>query len=188
MLNSRNWPDSGSAFSDTSDLYMNTPWVHTDLYRERGYAAGDELSVSYSLRAKRGFQLWRWYIKLDNDIELKHSSGYDYKKVISETWEPVDGYSPWNKDSGTEDVHQVIALPSGKSITTWTPQLDKVERTVPTRSHEWYVRPSTGYTFNKMASASAYIEYRRLTEQLDEGSKHTQQTLAFEIALLLRFN
>lgn len=188
VLSSSTWPDSSVAFSDTSEVYIKTPWVHTLLYRDRGYALGDELSISYALRAKRGFQLWRWYIKLDNDIDLRLASGYDYKTVITETYTPKTGYSPWNKSSGTNGVHAVILLPSGQTITTYTPALDKLERTVPTRSHEWYVRPSAGYTFNKMASASAYIEYRHLTEQLDEGTKHTQQTLAFEIALLLRFN
>lgn len=188
VLNSATWPDSTVAFSDTSELYVTTPWVHTLLYRESGYAAGEELAISYALRAKRGFQLWRWYIKLDNDIDLRLAGGYDYKMVIEEVYEPLDGYSPWNKDSGTDDVHCVIVLPSGKSITTWTPTLEKTERTVPTRAHEWYVRPSAGYTFNKMASASAYIEYRHLTEQLDDDTKHTQQSLAFEIAMLLKFN
>lgn len=188
VLSAETWPDNETPFSDTSHVYIETPWVHTILYRSRGYAVGDELAISYALRAKRGFQLWRWYIKLDNDIELRLASGYDYKKVINEYYEPKQGYTPWNKDSGTQDVHKVITMPNGQRFTTWTPVLEKMERTVPTRSHEWYIRPSAGYTFNKMASASAYIEYRHLTEQLDDDTKHTMQSLSFEIALLLRFN
>ncbi len=158
------------------------------LYNVRGYGVGDELSIAYALKAKRGFQVWRWYVKLDNDIELRLTSGYDYKKVINETYTPASGYDPWNKDSGTDGVHVVITLPDGSKVPTYTPSLTLRERAVPTRSHEWYVRPSAGYTFNKMASASAYIEYRHLTEQLDDDTKHTRQTLSFEIALLLRFN
>ena len=188
VIDASSWPDSTVAFSDTSELYISTPWVHTMLYNVRGYGVGDELSIAYALKAKRGFQVWRWYVKLDNDIELRLTSGYDYKKVINETYTPASGYDPWNKDSGTDGVHVVITLPDGSKVPTYTPSLTLLERTVPTRSHEWYVRPSAGYTFNKMASASAYIEYRHLTEQLDDDTKHTRQTLSFEIALLLRFN
>jgi len=140
------------------DYYITIPWLYTDKTVDRGYFAGDELSIAYALKAKRGFQLWRWYIRLDNDIDLKLSSGYSYKKIIKEDYVLVGDF------------------------------LQKESYNVTDRAHEWYIRPSAGYVFNKQASANAYIEYRRLREQLSDGDAHTRQTLSFEMALMLRFN
>jgi cell surface protein SprA len=170
------------------DYYIKIPWLHTDKVVDRGYAAGDELSISYSLKAKRGFQLWRWYIKLDNDIDLKLSSGYSYRNLIQEGYIPIDGFNPYVQESGTTGMHYVMQTPEGEKIPSYTPELKKVSRNIPARSHEWYIRPSAGYSFSKLASANAYIEYRRLREQLDKGDAHTRQTLSFEIAVMLRFN
>ena len=85
-----------------------------------------------------------------------------------------DVYRHWNID--------------GTDYTVYFPKLEKTDRTVPSRIHEWFVRPSAGYQFNKMASMSAYVEYRQIHEKLDDETAHTEQILSFEIALLLRFN
>ncbi|MDR3000125.1 MAG: cell surface protein SprA [Fibromonadaceae bacterium] len=175
----------------TEEEYIKVPWLHTDKIVDRGYAFGDELSIAYALKTKRGFQLWRWYVKLDNDIDLKLTSGYSYRKIIQEVYAPVsenfysDPYNPENKTTG---VHYVMETPKGQMRTSYHPELEKKDREVTTRAHEWYVRPSAGYSFNKMASASAYVEYRRLIEQMNDGNSHTRQTLTFEIAVMLRFN
>jgi cell surface protein SprA len=172
------------------DYYVKVPWLHTDKVVDRGYAAGDELSIAYSLKAKRGFQFWRWYVKLDNDIDLKLASGYSYRKLIQEIYVPVENFDPSDPytPTGTNGVHAVIQTPEGEKWISYTPELEKKDRSVPARSHEWYIRPSAGYSFSKLASASAYIEYRRLREQLNDGYTHTRQTLSFEIAVMLRFN
>jgi len=170
------------------DYYVTIPWLRVDKTVDRGYAAGDELSIAYALRAKRGFQLWRWYIKLDNDIDVKLASGYSYRKHIKEDYAPVEGFNPYSPGSGTTGEHVMVRTTEGEEMMSYTPELEKIKRTVPARSHEWYIRPSAGYTFSKLASASTYIEYRRLREQLNDGYTHTRQTLSFEIAVMLRFN
>ncbi|MCL2282382.1 MAG: cell surface protein SprA, partial [Fibromonadales bacterium] len=81
--------------------YIMVPWLYMDLVVDRGYAFGDELAISYALKTKRGFQFWRWYIKLDNDIDLKFTSGYSYRKTIQETYRVVPGFNPYDSASGT---------------------------------------------------------------------------------------
>jgi cell surface protein SprA len=178
------WADSLS----TQIYLLRAPYIYTWLYKERGYAVGDEFSLSYPLKAKRGFQLWRWYIKLENDIDLRLTAGYNYKKVIQESYSPVAGYNMLVNDSTTSGKHATYTTPGGTVLTAYNAKLERVDRQIPTRAHEWYVRPSAAYTFSKMVSASAYIEYRHLTELLSSGTKHTLQSLSFEIALMLRFN
>ncbi|MCL2207330.1 MAG: cell surface protein SprA [Fibromonadales bacterium] len=171
--------------------YIKIPWIYTDMTVDRGYAFGDELSIAYALKTKRGFQFWRWYMKLDNDIDLKFTSGYSYRKLIQESYATHPGYNPYDSSrvSGSNgEVHFIAKTPEGDTLISYNPLLEKLPRSIPTRAHEWYVRPSAAYMFNKVASASAYIEYRQLIEQLNDGYTHTRQTLSFEIAVMLRFN
>ena len=70
----------------------------------------------------------------------------------------------------------------------YNPKLELTDRTVPSRTHEWFIRPSAGYQFNKIASMSSYIEYRQIHEKLDDETPHLRQILQFEIALMLRFD
>ncbi len=170
--------------------YIKVPWLHMDLTVDRGYAFGDELSIAYALKTKRGFQFWRWYVKLDNDIDLKLTGGYSYRKIIQENYAPVSGasFDPYSSE-GSDGVHYELQFPGRDGlVTSYTPTLEKIARYIPNRAHEWYVRPSAGYTFNKVASAGAYIEYRRLIEQLSDGYTHTREILSFEIAVMLRFD
>jgi hypothetical protein len=182
-------PETEGWKDDYEDHYIKIPWLYTDLQIDRGYGVGDELGVSYSLKTKRGFQFWRWYVKLDNDIDLKLTSGYSYRKTIKEDYTPVDefGNDPYT-ESGSTGIYAVFLDPWGGERISYAPELERIKRTVPVRSHEWYIRPSAGYSFSKMATASAYIEYRHLREQLNDGNAHTRQSLAFEIAVMLRFN
>jgi cell surface protein SprA len=170
--------------------YIKIPWLHMDKIVDRGYGFGDELAISYSLKTKRGFQLWRWYVKLDNDIDLRLESAYSYKKQIQESYKPVGEFTdPYNPSGSTGVVHYVVTDPNtGEIKPSYEPELEKLPREVPTRAHEWYIRPKVAYTFSKLASASAYIEYRWLRELLSYGGTHTRQSLSFEIAAMLRFN
>jgi hypothetical protein len=127
-------------------------------------------------------------VKLDNDIDLRLTSGYSYRKLIQESYAPVGCFKPYDNECGTNGIHVIMETPEGEEVPSYTPELEKISRNIPMRAHEWYVRPSAGYIFNKVASASAYIEYRRLIEQLNDGDSHTRQSLAFEIAIMLRFN
>jgi cell surface protein SprA len=148
---------------------------------------GDDFSISYPLKTKRGFQLWKWYFKLENDIDLKLTAGYDYKKSIRKQYDPDPDYDMWNKESGTDGVFRQWDFGDWKPV-VYKPKLTKTDRTVPSRTHEWFIRPSAGYQFNKIASMSSYIEYRQIHEKLDDETAHLRQILQFEIALMLRFN
>jgi hypothetical protein len=104
------WQDSVPLQS----FLRHAPYIYSTYTRNRGYALGDELSVSYPLKAKRGFQLWRWYIKLENDIDLRLTAGYNYKKVIQEDYIPVVGYDmqgeAWVDVGKPEAVAQAEAM------------------------------------------------------------------------------
>jgi cell surface protein SprA len=93
----------------------------------------------------------------------------------------------WNKSSGTDGVFRQWSI-DGYDYVVYKPELHKTDRTVPSRTHEWFVRPSAGYQFNRIASMSSYIEYRQIHEKLDDETPHLRQILQFEIALMLRFD
>ena len=93
----------------------------------------------------------------------------------------------WNEDSGTDGVFREWEFDDWNPV-AYKPKLSKTDRTVPSRTHEWFVRPSAGYQFNKIATMSSYIEYRQIHEKLDDETAHIRQILQFEIALMLRFN
>ena len=94
-----------------------------------------------------------------------------------------------NKESGTDGVFVQWHYDSGvEPFVAYKPKLELNYRTVPSRTHEWFIRPSASYTFNKMASLSSYIEYRQIYEKLDDETAHMRQILQFELALMLRFD
>lgn len=191
------WPDSLGNIADTTDYFWNTPWIYTALYNDFAFNIGDDFTISYPLKLKRGFQLWKWYFKLDNNVDLKLTAGYDYNKTIRKEYTPANkDYNMWNKESGTDgvfrewkfDSEDLSAYNMTDNPTAYNPELKLTDRTVPSRTHEWFIRPSASYQFNKMASMSSYIEYRQIHEKLDDETPHLRQILQFEIALLLRFN
>ena len=181
------WPDSAGNVKDTSDYFWDTPWIHTSLYNDFLFNIGDDFSISYPLKLKRGFHFFKWYFKLENDLDLKFTAGYDYNKTIRKEYDPAPGYDMWNKNSGTDGVFKQWDFGDWQP-TAYNPELSLTDRTVPSRTHEWFVRPSAGYQFNKIASMSSYIEYRQIHEKLDDETPHLRQILQFEIALMLRFN
>jgi cell surface protein SprA len=163
--------------------------MHTALFNDFAINIGDDFTISYPLKLKRGFQLWKWYVKLDNNIDLKLTAGYDYNKTIRKEYTHTNSeYSMWNKESGTDGIFEQWKFDSGLEQTAYYPDLTLSSRTVPSRTHEWFIRPSAGYQFNKMASMSSYIEYRQIHEKLDDETPHLRQILQFEIALMLKFN
>lgn len=179
--------------SDTTDYYWETPWIHTSLYNDFAFNIGDDLTITYPLKLDKVVKLWRWFYKFKNSIDLKFTAGYDYKKTIRKEYDTVKGYNMWNKDSGTDGVFKqwsYVSPTNGKkeTATVYKPELELVDRTVPSRTHEWFLRPSASYQFNKMASMSSFIEYRQIHEKLDDETPHLRQILQFEIALMLRFN
>lgn len=186
VISQTNWPATVANTSDTSS-YFYTPWIYTDLYEDYSFNFGNDLTISYPLKTKRGFQLWKWYVKLKNDIDLRLTGGYEYTKTIREVYETDNDYNMWNEESSTDGIYRSWNI-DGIPHIVYKPLLTKTERTVPSRVHEWYLRPSAGYQFNKMASMSAYLEYRQIREKLDDETAHVDQILSFEIALLLRFN
>lgn len=180
------WPDSVANGIDTTDYFWETPWIHTSLYNDFSLNVGNDLTISYPLKTKRGFQLWKWYFKLDNDIDLKLTAGYDYNKTIRKEYDPAASYNMWSKDS-TDGIFRQWNFDSGV-YTAYNPELYKTDRTVPLRTHEWFIRPSAAYQFNRIASMSSYIEYRQIHEKLDDETPHLRQILQFELALMLRFD
>lgn len=187
VISQTNWPATTANLKDTSYYFLNTPWLPTSLYKDYGYNVANDLTITYPFKTKRGFQMWKWYIKLKNDIDLKLTAGYEYKKTIRELYDPDQGFSMKNKESGTDGVFKQWTL-EGSEYTAYRPSVTLTDRTVPLRTHEWFIRPNASYQFNKMASASAYIEYRQIHEKLDDETPHLRQILMFEIALLLKFN
>ncbi len=187
VLTSTNWPDSTGNGIDTSKYFWETPWIHTSLYNDFDINVGDDFSISYPFKTKRGFQVWKWYFKLENDIDLKLTAGYDYKKSIRKEYSTDPDYDMWNKESGTDGIFRQWDFGDWQP-TVYKPKLTKTDRTVPSRTHEWFIRPSAGYQFNKIASMSSFIEYRQIHEKLDDETAHLRQILQFEIALMLRFN
>ncbi len=192
VVSSPCWPnDTDVNCTDTTRYFLETPWIHTWLYNDFAINIGDDFSISYPLKLDKGFQLWKWYFKLKNNIDLKLTAGYDYKKTIRKEYKPVDGYDMRNPESGTDGIFVQWAYDSGipdKERTIYKPKLELSYRTVPSRTHEWFIRPSASYTFNKMASLSSYIEYRQIHEKLDDETAHIRQILQFELALMLRFD
>ncbi len=187
VIGQTNWPSETENIKDTSSYFWNTPWMHTALYKDFGINIGDDLTITYPLKTKRGFQLWKWYIKLDNDIDLKLTAGYDFTKTIRRYYDPVAGFDMWDKDSGTDGVFKKWKIDDYEYV-AYKPALELTERTVPSRTHEWFIRPSAAYQFNKIVSASAYVEYRQIHEKLDDETAHVRQILTFELAMMLRFN
>lgn len=183
------WPDSTGNGRDTSEYFWETPWMHTSLYKDIAFNIGDDFTVTYPLKLKKGFHLWKWFIKLENDIDLKLTAGYDYNKTIRKEYNPKEGFDMWTKDNETTDgVFRQWHFEDYGDFVAYNPKLEKTDRTVPLRSHEWFVRPAASYQFNNMASMSSYIEYRQIHEKLDDETPHLRQILQFEIALMLRFD
>lgn len=186
------WPDSLGDIRDTSDYFLETPWIHTSLLNDFSINIGNDLTITYPLKLKRGFQLWKWYFKFENNVDLKLTAGYDYNKTIRKEYNPVEGYDMWNSESGTDGVYKQWSFDSGVNAnvpnTVYKPELTLTDRTIPSRTHEWFIRPSASYQFNKMASMSAYVEYRQIHEKLDDETAHLRQILQFELALMLKFN
>ena len=190
------WPDSSGNVSDTTEHFWETPWIHTSRYNDFAINIGDDFTISYPLKLKKGFQLWKWYFKLENNLDLKLTAGYDYNKTIRKEYNPDKDYTMWNKESGTDgvfkqwkfDAADLSAYNMLDNPVAYNPKLKLDDRTVPSRTHEWFIRPSAGYQFNKMASMSSYIEYRQIHEKLDDETPHLRQILQFEIALMLKFN
>ena len=181
------WPDSSGNSRDTSDYFWDTPWIHTDLYNDFAFNIGDDFSISYPLKLKKGFNFFKWYFKFENDIDLKLTAGYDYNKTIRKEYSKSPDYDMWVKESGTDGVFRDFSK-DGYNAIAYNPELTLTDRTVPSRTHEWFIRPSAAYMFNKIASMSSYIEYRQIHEKLDDETPHLRQILQFEIALMLRFN
>ena len=189
VISSPCFPDTTSSCKDTTRYFLETPWMPVSLYNDFGINVGDDFSISYPLKLDKGFQIWKWYFKLKNDIDLKLTAGYDYKKTIRKEYEPVEGFNMKNKESGTDGVFVQWNYDSGvQPFVVYKPKLRMTYRTVPSRTHEWFIRPSASYTFNKMASLSSYIEYRQIHEKLDDETAHIRQILQFELALMLRFD
>ncbi len=182
------WPDSVGNSRDTTDYFWETPWIHTSLYNDFMFNIGDDFTITYPLKLDKAVKFFKWFFKFKNSIDLKFTAGYDYKKTIRKQYDPDEGYDKWNKESGTDGVFRQWNFDDGLQYTVYNPKLSLTERTVPSRTHEWFLRPSAGYQFNKIASMSSYIEYRQIHEKLDDETPHLRQILQFEIALMLRFD
>ncbi|MBR6318290.1 MAG: cell surface protein SprA [Fibrobacter sp.] len=182
------WPDSTGNSRDTTDYFWETPWIHTSLYNDFMFNIGDDFTITYPLKIDKAVKFFKWFFKFKNSIDLKFTAGYDYKKTIRKQYDPDEGYDKWNKESGTDGIFRQWNFDDGLQYTAYNPKLTLTDRTVPSRTHEWFVRPSAGYQFNKIATMSSYIEYRQIHEKLDDETPHLRQILQFEIALMLRFD
>lgn len=177
---------------DTTDYYWNTPWMHTSRYNDFSINVGDDFTITYPLKLDKAVKIWKWFYKFKNNIDLKLTAGYDFKKTIRKEYDPDENFKKEDVDSGTDGIFRQWSYeaPTGKTEekTFYKPKLHLTDRTVPSRTHEWFIRPAASYEFNKMASLSSYIEYRQIHEKLDDETAHLRQILQFELALMLKFN
>lgn len=178
---------------DTTDYFWETPWIHTSLYNDFSINIGDDFTVTYPLKLDKAVKIWKWFYKFKNAIDLKLTAGYDFKKTIRKEYDPVSGYDKETESEATDGVFRRWSYKSpvnGDDMqkSFYKPKLEMTDRTVPSRTHEWFIRPAASYTFNKIASLSSYIEYRQIHEKLDDETAHLRQILQFELALMLRFN
>jgi len=191
---------------DTSDLYFDTPWMYTDKNETWSWTAGDELTLGYDIKTKHGFQWFRWYFRLKNDIQLKLNAGYSWAMEKYSQRAVLSGYSPLlsqasagvnrtfsyacpelNAD-GSVYLLNGAQVASSCSATIYNPGfVDTANVQVPTRKYIFHIKPSVNYQFNKMVSSSAYLEYVYTREKMSLGGSHNLQTLQFEIALLMKF-
>ena len=51
------WPDSLGNMTDTTDYFWETPWIHTALFNDFAINVGDDFTISYPLKLKRGSYL-----------------------------------------------------------------------------------------------------------------------------------
>ena len=102
VVSSPCWPKSTDINCvDTTRYFLETPWIPIALYNDFAINIGDDFSISYPLKLDKGFQLWKWFFKLKNDIDLKLTAGYDFKKTIRKEYEHEDGYDMRNAYSSS---------------------------------------------------------------------------------------
>lgn len=183
------WPDSSGAANDTSSAYTSVPWAHADSNIVWSSTVGDELSLAYDLKTKRGFQFFKWYFRLKNNINLKLTTGATYERAGFHDRAVLDDWSPL-VDAGEGHRDFVYVLQDGKkdTIRVYNPAFDTASSRIPTQRFHWYIRPSASYEFNKMASMSSFIEYRYTRDRRDDGESHNNHQMQIEIALMLKFD
>jgi cell surface protein SprA len=189
---------------DTTAYYLDEPWVHTSIVEEYSYSWGDDFSLEYDLKASRGFQIYKWYIRLENDINLKMTSGYKFTKTKRYDLPIVFGYDPLvqNGFSDSTKIIRYITLQADEvgvcpqntagsnQCAVYAPLFDyTLERwTTPQRRQEFFIKPQAGYSFNKNVESHAWIEYRFVQDRFSSNETRDQHLLMFEIGLLLRFD
>jgi cell surface protein SprA len=187
------WPDTTTHSTLDSSLFIDVPWMHTDSNQSWGTKIGDELSIGYDLKTARGFQLFKWYFRLKNNINLKLNTGLTYETIRYRERAVVPDYSPIQNNASAGSVNGKIACDDkGENCQlVYNPLFvevsDETERT-PTATWEYYIRPNAGYQFNKMATGSAFLEYRYNRSKTNDGETNSIHTLRFEIALMLQFD
>jgi cell surface protein SprA len=185
------WPTSAQANTDSA-LYIETPWIHTDSNQEWTTRIGDELSVSYDLKTARGFQVFKWYFRLKNNINLRLNTGLTFEQVRLRERPVVLEYKPLeNNEFQDGELKQIACDENGNCHVVYkplfleeTPDMDRIA----SQAWDYYIKPSAAYTFNKMASGSALVEYRYHRNKMSDGTANNIHTLRFEIALMLRFD
>jgi cell surface protein SprA len=181
-----NFPNITGPITDTTDYFYESPWIYTDSNQTWTYNWGDELSIGYDLKTTRGFQIFKWYWRLKNDINLKLNIGYSYEMTKNREVAVDPNYTPFGDKMSAVSEEAYILVPG---VPVYYPSFISPEPAQhPTNTWNAYIRPNAGYQINKMASMSSFIEYRYTREKFSEGGAHSVQVLQFEIALMLRFD
>lgn len=187
--------DSDIESLDTSDYFFDTPWIMTDIFKEYTYSWGWDGSISYDLKTKHGFQLWKWYIKLENDVKLKLTTGFDFDKIKQYEMQILAGYYPLNEDESSDgsDVRTISGCKDNDNCPVdqyYGPVFDKEteEWLVPQRSWQFHIRPEASYKVTKNVDTNAFIEYKLLRDEYDSEESDLTHILRFEIGIMLRFN
>jgi len=186
VVTSPSFPSINSTLADTTEYFYSTPWMYTDTNQAWTYTWGDELSIGYDLKTKRGFQMFKWYWRLKNDINLKLNLGYSYEMTKNRAVFSDPNYTPMGSDMSAVAA-EAYQLVDGTPV--YYPSFIAPEPAQrPTNTWTAYIRPNAGYQINKMASMASFIEYRYTRATLSEGGAHSVQILQFEISLMLKFD
>jgi cell surface protein SprA len=197
--------------------FYEQPWVRTAWEQDRKLTIGDAFSVSYDLKTKRGIQLWKWYVRLENDIRLRFTTDYEYLRLENKrrdiiggnAWNPIRDSLIYNADEGSyfklklkreidPNDNQGSCENSPEfgcqtwPVRVWDPVFeDDVRFRIPQRMHTLKIRPNAEYDFSNKISSGAFFEYTYTREEPDSGdSDHviSKHTIWFEIWLKVRFN
>ncbi len=94
--------------SDTS-FFLQRCFDITGSSNDRGYELGDEGTATYRIQTKRGIQILKWFVKLDNDLVVTFRAGWTH------SWKHRDETD--TSTSTTQQMEDVTTVYGGSNTT-----------------------------------------------------------------------